>query len=310
MQDLENKPVVSVIIPTYNRADLLGRAIRSVLIQTYTDFEIIVVDDASTDNTTDILKSINDPRIRIIRHETNKGGAAARNTGIKASRGKFIAFQDSDDEWLFEKLEKQMKIIEGLGNDFGVVYCGFLLWNGRTAKYIPNHDLENTDGDISKQILHRSFIGTPTVLIYRELFDKVGFFDERMPRLQDWELMIRLSKMCRFYLINEPLVMAYSTPGNMSSSKIAWLRAIEIILDKHYSWLSKHPDSLAHTLTVVGHRKCLYENVKDGRAYFVKSIKMDSYNFEAYIAYAFSFLGKNLYVLFSKLKQFLRKVSV
>lgn len=103
----EKIPTVSVVIPTYNRAHLVGRAIQSVLNQTYQDFEIIVVDDGSTDNTEEVVKSFNDPRIRYIRHDQNRGGSAARNTGIKMARGEYIAFQDSDDEWLPEKLESR-----------------------------------------------------------------------------------------------------------------------------------------------------------------------------------------------------------
>ena len=112
-------PKVSVIIPTYNRAHLVGRAIRSVLNQTYQDFEIIVVDDGSTDNTEEVVKSFNDPRIRYIRHEKNRGGSAACNTGIRAARGEYIAFQDSDDEWLPEKLEKQMQVFENTPTGVG-----------------------------------------------------------------------------------------------------------------------------------------------------------------------------------------------
>lgn len=118
----QERPTVSVILPTYNRAHLLERAIQSVLDQTYPDFEIIVVDDASIDNTVNIIKGIINERIRYIRHEKNKGAAAARNTGIKLAKGKYIAFQDSDDEWLRDKLEKQIKIFETVSPEVGVVY--------------------------------------------------------------------------------------------------------------------------------------------------------------------------------------------
>lgn len=121
----EKRRTVSVIIPTYNRAHLLGRAIQSVLAQTYEDFEIIVVDDASTDVTEQVVKSFADDRINYIRHQKNKGGSSARNTGIKAAKGEFIAFLDSDDEWVPKKLEKEINRLQTLSNEVGVFYGGF-----------------------------------------------------------------------------------------------------------------------------------------------------------------------------------------
>ena len=117
-------PVVSVIIPTYNRAHLIGRAIRSVLDQTYQDWELIVVDDASTDDIPGIVKGFTDGRVKYIRHDENKGAAAARNTGIQAARGAYIAFLDSDDEWLPEKLERQVQAFESSDAQVGVIYTG------------------------------------------------------------------------------------------------------------------------------------------------------------------------------------------
>ena len=112
---------VSVIIPTYNRAKLIKRSILSVLNQTYQNFEIIVVDDGSADDTKSVVESFNNPKIRYIRHDINKGQSAARNTGIKNAKGKYIAFQDSDDEWLPEKLEKQMSCFESPSSHSGIV---------------------------------------------------------------------------------------------------------------------------------------------------------------------------------------------
>ncbi|RLF83553.1 glycosyl transferase, partial [Thermococci archaeon] len=107
-----SRPTVSVIIPTYNRANLLKRAIASVLNQTFTDFELIVVDDASPDNTPEVVRSINDGRIRYVRLKKNSGGPVARNTGIRKARGRFIALLDDDDEWLPNRLELQIKKFE------------------------------------------------------------------------------------------------------------------------------------------------------------------------------------------------------
>ena len=136
---MAEKPTVSVIIPTYNRAHLIDRSIQSVLNQTYQDFELIVVDDRSTDNTEDIIRQFRekDKRIKYIKHDKNKGGSAARNTRIKNSVGKYIVFQDSDDEWFPEKLEKQMKIFETASLEVGVVYTGFWRIKDNKKTYIP-----------------------------------------------------------------------------------------------------------------------------------------------------------------------------
>ena len=134
---MAEKPTVSIIIPTYNRAHLIDRSIQSVLNQTYQDFELIVVDDGSTDNTEDIIRQFQekDKRIKYIKHDKNKGGSAARNTGIKNSRGEYIAFQDSDDEWFPEKLEKQIEIIECTDPKVGIVYSDMFKIYNKNIKY-------------------------------------------------------------------------------------------------------------------------------------------------------------------------------
>jgi len=117
-------PSVSVVIPTYNRLGTLPRALESVLRQTYDDIEVIVVDDCSADGSWEYLQSISDPRLRVVRHETNRGGSAARNTGIKAARADLIAFQDSDDEWLVTKLATQIEEYRRVNSsEFGAIYC-------------------------------------------------------------------------------------------------------------------------------------------------------------------------------------------
>ena len=139
-----NSPKVSIILPTYNRAHIIEKAIQSVLNQTYQDFEIIIIDDGSKDDTKKIIRGFQekDNRIKYIRFEENKGAAAARNAGIKMSKGEYITFQDSDDEWLPEKLEKQMKIIETSSENI-VVYCGFWRIDGDEKTYIPDINISN-----------------------------------------------------------------------------------------------------------------------------------------------------------------------
>ncbi len=221
------KPSVSVILPTYNRAYSIERAIGSVLNQTYQDLELLIVDDGSIDNTEEkvfALKKL-DSRIKYVRHKENKGPAAARNTGIQLASGKFIAFQDSDDEWLPEKLEKQINVINKASDDVGVVYTGFWRIFSDKKRYYPSENINKKEGDIHREILNGNFIGMPTVLIKKECFSELGLFDENIQPLEDWELFIRFSRKFKFLLINEPLVMEYESDDSISRDKSANIRA-------------------------------------------------------------------------------------
>jgi len=208
--DKDNTPTVSVIIPTYNRAHLVSRAVRSVLDQTYQDFELVVVDDASTDNTEKVVKGFNDDRIRYFHHSENRGGSAARNTGIEAAKGEFIAFLDDDDEWLPPHLALTVETMERLSDDWGVVYTGYrVITRRKTARFCPK-----LKGQILKEILvEGSPAALPTFLIRRSCFDQVGLFDERFPRHQDVEMHIRLAKSYKYYPIHELSVQIYESPS-------------------------------------------------------------------------------------------------
>jgi glycosyltransferase involved in cell wall biosynthesis len=136
-----------VVLPTFNRLYCLPRAVESVLRQTFTDIELIVVDDGSSDGTMDYLRTVSDPRLRVLRHEVNKHGAAARNTGIAAARAPWIAFQDSDDEWLVTMLERQVARVAEAGPEYGASYCGKIVYgrddnfnfSSRRAAYMPSN---------------------------------------------------------------------------------------------------------------------------------------------------------------------------
>ncbi len=231
----ETRPLISVILPTYNRASTIKRAIRSVLNQTYANLELIVVDDASVDDTETIVSEIKDERVRYLRHESNKGGGATRNTGIKAAKGDYIAFQDSDDEWLPQKLDKQMKVFELSDSSLGVVYTSCIKHNGNTMEYFPDANIINagSSGFIHEKFLRYNLVTTQTALVRSECFKKTGGFDERLPRLQDWELWIRISKHYIFELINEPLVNVYYTSNSITFNDFAYIEAISIMLNKH-----------------------------------------------------------------------------
>ena len=172
-----NKDIlISIIVPTYNRANLIGRAIKSILNQTYQNFEIIVVDDGSQDNTEETVKIFGDRRIIYLKHKTNKGAGTARNTGIKTAKSEYIAFLDSDDEWLPKKIEKQIRKIKEASVNVGVIYTGYwiIMDNKKLLGKIPKKR-----GNIFEDELFEDQVSpTSCVLVKRECFEKAGFFDE------------------------------------------------------------------------------------------------------------------------------------
>ena len=272
----KEKPTVSVVIPTHNRAHLIGWTIQSVLNQTYQDFEIIVVDDASSDNTEEIVSNIKDDRIRYIRHEKNKGAPAARNTGIKAAKGEYIAFQDSDDEWLPQKLEKQMKVFENVPPKVGIVYTGFFRIVDGKKEYIPYSWVTQKEGNIHKELLKGSFIATPSIVVRKECFEKAGMFDERLPRLQDWELVLRLSKYYDFKFIDEPLLIAPFTSDSLSASEKARIKALKLILSKHLNDFAEDKKSLSKYYFGIGVHLCLNNDIAEGESYIAKAFEINT----------------------------------
>lgn len=200
-----SNPTVSVIIPTYNRAHLVARAICSVIAQTYQDFEIIVVDDASKDNTEEVVRRLGDHRIRYIQHEGNRGGSAARNTGIRAAHGEYIAFLDSDDEWLPEKLERQVASLRAKPSGVGVAYTRF--WRVKEGEYTGPWPRKCAEGNVFlHQLSGLTTSPTSCMLLRATCFDVAGLFDEELPARQEDELKIRLSRAFEFTTVHEPLV--------------------------------------------------------------------------------------------------------
>ena len=166
-------PKVSVVIPTRNRAAFLQAAIQSVLNQTFQDFEIIVVDDASADQTAQVIQSFTDPRINYIRHETNKGQGVTRNDGINQASGEYVALLDDDDEWLPEKLEKQVRLLDSSPSKVGLVYTGFCKVDG-SSKRVINRVIPEKRGQVFEELCSK--IGWGPALRY----SYVGFALRRL----------------------------------------------------------------------------------------------------------------------------------
>ena len=273
---MKNCPKVSIIIPTYNRAHPLKRAIQSVLNQTYQDFEVIVVDDGSTDNTEAVVKNLNDERVRYKRHKKKKGVSATRNTGIASARGEYIAFQDSDDIWLPEKLERQMKLFTHAPSRVGVVYTAFWLIRKDRRNYIPLPKVSKREGDIHKELLNGNFITPQSAVIRKECFEVSGLFDEKLPSLNDWDLWIRISKNWELKFIGEPLVLVYRTSDSISVKQNTSITGFRPIIDKYFEEFSKDRRILGDHYFRIGRAYLRVRGDREfykGRKYIFESFK-------------------------------------
>ncbi len=203
MAKKHKNPLVSVIIPTYNRGWIVKEAIDSVLAQDFADFELIVVDDGSTDNTFKILEEF-ESDIRVIR-QTNRGVSAARNCGIQASVGRWIAFLDSDDLWLPQKLSLQVDFFSSHGD--AMICQTEEQWIRNGVRVNPKVRHHKFSGLIFERSLELCLVSPSAVMIRKDLFHNVGLFDESLPACEDYDLWLRVS--CRFpvYLIETPLII-------------------------------------------------------------------------------------------------------
>ena len=204
------KPLVSVIIPTYNRGWILTEAIDSVLAQDYEDFELIVVDDGSTDNTPEILDAYGQD-IMVLR-QANKGVSAARNRGIAEAGGQLVAFLDSDDFWLPRKLSRQVDFFKL--NPDAVINQTEEIWIRNGARVNPKDRHRKPSGMIFERSLGLCLISPSAVMIKKPLFDAVGVFDENLPACEDYDLWLRVS--CRYpvHLIDTPLIIKRGGHGD------------------------------------------------------------------------------------------------
>jgi glycosyltransferase involved in cell wall biosynthesis len=208
---------VSVIIPTFNRSEKVRRAVSSVLSQTFTDFEVIVVDDSSIDDTVDCLVQFKG-KIRFIRHPKNLGVSASRNSGIKASQAPLIAFLDSDDYWMPEKLETQVSFLKD-NPDIPICQTDEL-WIRNGIRVNPRQKHLKPSGNIFEQSLKLCLVSPSAVMLRRSLLDEVGMFDEELPVCEDYDLWLRISCKYPVYLIRNQLVVKEGGAQDQLSSSL------------------------------------------------------------------------------------------
>lgn len=221
------------MIPTYNRPQMLQRALDSVIAQTFESVEIIVVDDGSDTPTKQIVDAYDDVPVYLLEHDTSLGGAAARNTGIEAASGEFVAFLDDDDEWLPEKLARQVACIDRSGPETGFVYCDYYKQDDRLGGIVTEGGIAIHTGDIYQTVLADWCAATSLLLIRREALIDIGGFDLDLSGYQDYDLLLRLAKRYHCNAVAEPLVIRHThREPNLMSSTSARREALEHILEK------------------------------------------------------------------------------
>lgn len=259
----DNSSLVSVILPTYNCARFLQESVGSVLSQTYHLYEIIVVDDGSTDNTREVLQPFIQ-RIRYLHLEQNKGLPTARNTGIQSARGAYIAFIDADDLWLPEKLETDIECF-AQHPDTSMVYSKHLNidekgkeFDGATQKRLPS-------GRIFLQLFsEQNFIISSSVVVRKEVFETTGLFDERLFNCQDWDMWLRIAFSFQAAGINKPLVKYRHNPHSLSKNRENVLKYQKQVIDKTYTAFKDTVGGISEKLY---HRRLASQYAKAGRYY-------------------------------------------
>ena len=241
---------VSVILPTYNRAHTLKRAIDSVLAQDYPDLELVVVDDCSIDNTQEMVSFIKDNRLRYVRLPENKGVAVARNTGLGYATGEYIAFLDSDDEWLNEKTGLQVRTLEGLGPNTGLIYTNgynFVRGNKNLCVNDPRGSrVVYGDKERDMAIFPGRIMYTPpsSWILPRKIIDEIGWLEESMAPWDDCDYFVRIAVKYDIYFLNVPLVLWHEESNRLSLISERLQKSKEIYLQKHLSLLRKDKEHL------------------------------------------------------------------
>ncbi len=229
-----NMPAVSIVVPTYNRAERLGETLRSVFNQTCQDFELIVVDDGSTDDTQKVVNSF--PRVQYISKQENHGVSRARNEGLALAKGRYICFLDSDDLWDEKKLQTQ---VQWMGDNPNCQVCYTdEIWIRKGVRVNQMNKHRKYSGDIFRHCLPLCIVSPSSAMLRAELFDEIGNFDESLPACEDYDLWLRIAEKYPFHFIEEPLIIKQGGHADQLSRKY-WgmdrfrVAALQKLLDRN-----------------------------------------------------------------------------
>ena len=286
-----NNPVVSVVIPTYNRARTVGNAIQSVMAQTFGNWELLVIDDGSVDDTRVVVSAFRDTRLSFHRLDRNRGQSAARNTGINLARGTYVSFLDSDDEWFPEKLAREVAAFEAGGEAVGLVYCGKGLFDS-DGRFLGQR-LPTFEGDVYRRLQAGDFIGSCSrVALRKSVLEAVGGFDETLPSYEDWDLWLRAAKVSRVASVPVCLVRRHLSGAQISGSLQRIYDGRFRVVEKHRAdfdatQLSQHLSALAAIL--------LNYDVPQARRMAWESLRLRPLQPMIYASLAVSGLGLHAY---------------
>lgn len=291
-----NNILVSVIIPTYKRYPcIVNRAIQGAINQTYKNIEIIVVDDSPIDFEGRILienmiKTINDSRIRYIKHSNNMGACAARNTGITESKGEYLAFLDDDDEWMPTKLEKQLALMSE--PNVGLVYCIQKIINDSTK--VETISLEKRySGKVFDKLIINNFIGsTSFVLIRRVCIDECGLFNVNMKSAQDYEMWLRIAKKYKVTYVDEPLVIYHIHSGErISTNPYNKIQGLELLNSYYSDYLDKHKKTKSIRIIKIIPLYIKIGNRKKAFKTYLQAIRLAPFNLKSNLIYLYYLIG-------------------
>jgi glycosyltransferase involved in cell wall biosynthesis len=284
-------PKVSVIIPTFNRAHILGRAIERVLGQTYADLELRVIDDGSSEGPAELLKNFPDARLRYLQQPRNLGVSAARNRGIQEAHGEWLAFLDSDDLWLAQKLERQFAALQGV--DCVASYCCLLRIDGEIQTRIPYRaDTINSGAKPWPSLLMDGLWFSQTWLVPRRVVIAAGLFDERMNIWEDWDLFLRIALQGPVHHLPEILVHSAVSHDSLVGQHQNRPRSLRILQEKHAALFQRDPTVAAHHAYTRARFELLYGDWMAGWRALAGTIARQPLKPRGWILLAASFTGR------------------
>jgi len=285
----DNRILVSVIIPAFNRIELLGRAVSSALNQTHHDIEVLVVDDGSQEDVKAALGAYDDVRLSYHRRDDNRGISAARNYGISLSKGKYLAFLDSDDAWKQDKIATQMERFELKGAQYKVCYTNREIIDDTTGKCVMITDYCK-EGDILSDLLFEPKMATSSLMVQRDLMNEIGGFDERIHWGEDWDLYLRLTQHTPFACVKEALTLYHlhdkgRVTDNLDRNPVI-AESLAIIYENNKPLFQRDRQAWGKMLVMIGYYQASSGQRKAARKWFLRSARHDPFQKAAYLSLA------------------------